>query len=125
MTKFETVLKRIDEVPVNNSFEEKAKEKVIQVYKKQIALVDKVEWATIKSFSFKNQIKFEAKILKQIDQLTKVTVKLERHLYAPELNCLHFKNGTTYKTPAKREFSEAIKFACLDMNEENFKKAIS
>ena len=41
---------------------------------------------------------------------------LERHRYAPELNKLHFKDGSTFKTPHCTTIGEAKAFHWAETN---------
>tara|TARA_R100000388_G_C7105342_1_gene94031 strand:- start:26 stop:181 length:156 start_codon:yes stop_codon:yes gene_type:complete len=41
---------------------------------------------------------------------TKEILGLERHRYAPELNTLHFTDGTTVRAPRCQTIEEAMKY---------------
>jgi len=59
-------------------------------------------------------LKANAKYLKELNAGRKLLGKLtglERHAYAPELNKLHLKNGTTINTPRCTDIDTAIIYA--------------
>ena len=61
-------------------------------------------------------LKANAKYLKELNAGRKLlgklhAVGLERHAYAPELNKLHLKNGTTINTPRCTDIDTAIVYA--------------
>ena len=108
----------INNTEISGKFVEDSKKKLIEYYcvtnKSRLAGVplDK-----IKSHDFRLEIKTGALRLKKQGELKKIVTKLETHTYAPELNCLHFKSGKTYKVKGQSTMEEAILYASLHMDE--------
>jgi hypothetical protein len=79
-------------------FEKESKDKLVEFYcvtnkhKLEALSEDK-----IKSHDFKWEIETGALRLQKKSELKKIVTKLEVHKYAPELNCLHFESGKTFK----------------------------
>lgn len=48
---------------------------------------------------------------------TKQVLKLERHLYAPELNTLHFTDGTSVLAPQCQNIEQAMKHVPTESDE--------
>jgi uncharacterized protein (UPF0297 family) len=55
-------------------------------------------------------MKANKRFLVEYNKIKNKVVKLERNIYAPELNCIHFKDGTIKKTPQKTTINEAIEY---------------
>ena len=55
-------------------------------------------------------MKVNKKHLQLFNKWVKLVYKLEAHTYAPELNKLHFKNGTYLSCPQKTTINEALEF---------------
>ena len=51
------------------------------------------------------------------DMKTKEILGLERHRYAPELNTLHFTDGTTVRAPRCQTIEEAMKYVPTESEE--------
>ena len=52
---------------------------------------------------------------------TKEILGLERHRYAPELNTLHFTDGTTVRAPRCQTIEEAMKYVPTEAEEKKNK----
>jgi len=69
-------------------------------------------------YDFQSEMLRGEKRLKRVENIESAVVKLERHAYAPEMNCLHFKNGKTLQAEGFTELKTAIKFAAISLSEE-------
>jgi len=110
---------RINNTKVSGKFAEESKKKLIEYYcitnksKLEVVPLDKIE-----NHDFQWEIKTGALRLKKQVELRKIVTKFEAHKYAPELNCLHFKSGKTYKVHSFVDtMEEAILYASIHMDE--------
>ena len=55
-------------------------------------------------------MKANKRFLVEYNKLENKVVKLERHVYAPELNCVHLKDSTIINTPQKTTIEDAIEY---------------
>lgn len=108
----------INSTKVSGKFVEEAKQKLIEHYcvTNKSRLVDVPE-DKIKAHDFKWEIKTGAMRLKKQQELKKIVTKLERHAYAPEMNCLHFKSGKTYRLRGQDTMEDALTYASIHMDE--------
>jgi len=108
----------INNTKVSGKFVAEAKQKLIEHYcvtnKERLAALD-VE--VIKAHDFQWEIKTGALRLKKQQELKKIVTKLETHSYAPEMNCLHFKSGKTYRVKGQTKMDDAILYASIHMDE--------
>jgi len=103
----------------HKAFIEESKQKLIEYYcvtnKNKLESLD-IE--KIKAHDFTQEILTGALRLKKQVELKKIVTKLEVHRYAPELNCLHFKSGKTYRLKGGIDtMDEAILYASIHMDE--------
>ena len=127
LTKMDLVISLIDKVKTTNKDEEEAKEYAYKYYKKRVGEVESLDRNILSNYDFQAQVQRIAKSYGKIKKLDKATVKLEVHKYAPELNQLHFKNGTTYKVNGnfgRDTMDKAIQYAAKVMSDLEFNNAI-
>lgn len=108
----------INNTKVSGKFVTEAKQKLIEHY----CVTNKARLAElpvekIKAHDFQWEIKTGALRLKKQQELRKIVTKLERHAYAPEMNCLHFKSGKTFRVKGQTELDDAILYASIHMDE--------
>ena len=85
----------------------------INFYSSNIDKLDNISEENIKKHAFVSEVLSlsEDKEKKSyIKRLTNKVNRLERHLYAPELNKLHFKDGKSVNTPQRTTIEEAINY---------------
>lgn len=81
----------------------------------KVRVLKQIPQSEVNELMYKKALKQLPKVMKQnairVKQinLIKKTVKgLERHAYAPEMNTLHFVNGSTFKVPQITTIENAI-----------------
>jgi hypothetical protein len=114
--KLNYILNEISTITESNRYVKKAKKFKSDSYSEQINKLDLVSLEKVKKHSFVSEVMRYAEHLEKqrfLPILTKAVIKLERHLYAPELNCLHFKRKTI-NTPQKTTIADAIN--CIIQN---------
>lgn len=113
----------INNTKVSGKFAAEAKVALIEYYcvtnKSRTAELD-VE--TIEAHDFQWEIKTGAMRLKKQQELKKIVTKLETHLYAPEMNCLHFKSGKTFRVKGQTELDDAILYASIHMDKDDIER---
>ena len=100
-------------------FEKESKDKLVEFYcvtnKHKLEALSEEK---IKEHNFKFEIETGALRLKKMVELKKIVTKLEVHKYAPELNCLHFKSGKTFKLKGGIDnMDDALLFASIHLDQ--------
>jgi len=96
----EHVIKRINSVKGCKE----AKQDRIAYYTKYAYKLEQIDKQVINDYNFKYEVE---QYQKRYDELKKVE-KLVRHAYAPELNKLWYKDGTSRSVPGKQTILEAV-----------------
>lgn len=122
--KLQRIIDRINLVPIETEFEKIGKELTIAFYTLHAKQLESISIERIDEFSFTTQIKQEAFVVERMSNLRKVCYKLERHLYAPEMNKLHFLNNTTYTVSGVTEIEAGLRYAALNMSDTEYNKSI-
>lgn len=94
-----------------------SKRKLIEYY--TVTNIKKLETISIEKlekYCFRQEVMTGAMRLQKIIDLKKIIVRLETHKFAPELNCLHFKNGQTFKVKGLTNLDEAILYAAIHLD---------
>ena len=124
-TNLEIVQSRLEGLKANGKYQTEALEQLKQRYLIDKAQdVMKVPTSKLIGYDFQYEMELGAKRLKRIEIIKSGVVKLERHAYAPELNCLHFVTGNTFRVNGLTEMDEAILFAAISLSDEQIKKYI-
>ena len=111
MTNTEIIEERLNSVDPKNKWEEKAVEFWKQFYLKDHAEeVKELPKSKVVGFLARFVVISKAIEFEKQDIIRNKTVKLERHAYAPEMNCLHFENGSKYSTPQMKDIESAVKY---------------
>jgi hypothetical protein len=109
---------KINALKTKNKYELKAKLQMIDYYlMDNVEALGKTDVEKVKAHKWRSEMLTKASRLKKFDLLKAQVVKLERHAYAPEMNCIHFKSGRTFSTPQKTEFDEALLYASYHLSE--------
>lgn len=118
-TNLEIVQSRLEDLKPSGKYQVEALEQLKQRYlidkAKDIA---KVSTSKLVGHDFQYEMLLGEKRLKRIENIKSGVVKLERHAYAPEMNCLHFKNGKTFRVNRLTDMDEAVLFAAVSLSEE-------
>jgi hypothetical protein len=86
--------------------------------------LDSVPQSKVLGYDFQYEMELGEKRLKRIENIKNEVVKLERHAYAPEMNCLHFENGNTFKVKGFLKMDEAIMFMAISLSKDEIMKTI-
>ena len=125
-TNREILESRLNALKPNGKFQAQSLEAMKKMY--FIDKADKLKGISrskLVGHDFQYEMELGEKRLKRIEKIKSGVVKLERHTYAPELNCLHFKNGKTFKVNRLTDIDQAIMFAAIQLSEEQIVKYIS
>lgn len=120
--KMQLVEDLINKVNLKGKYIKEAKEYKIDSYKKFKDKLNSVSIEQINNHNFKLEVKNKAHNLTKIAKIKEIVVKLERHAYAPEMNCLHFKSGRIYKVGYKTDLNKAIEYAANYMDLKDIKE---
>ena len=119
LTNTEIIESRLSKLEPNGKYQEQALEAMKQRYfVEKVNELETIPRTMLIGYDFQYEMLLGEKRLKRIENIESGVVKLETHAYAPELNCLHFKNGKTLKVNRLTEMDEAIMFAALSLSEE-------
>jgi hypothetical protein len=113
------IINKINEVSGTDPHILKAKNQRIEYYKTKDLKSVTVEM--INKYDFSNEVLSHSQNILKANLLTKKVYRLERHLYAPEMNKLHLKSGATIATPQKTEIIEAILYCINQFSYEQIK----
>ena len=110
MNKTNTLLIKINSVNLSGSFSEETRERyLIEIANNS----DKVE--ALKAFDYQSmlytmrtQMLTTQKTFRRRARLEKKVERLERHAYAPEMNTLHFKDGSSKRAPQCTTIAAAV-----------------
>jgi hypothetical protein len=80
-------------VKVRSKNATKAKNQIISYYTEHCYKLDDISFEAIEIHYWGNEVNRRIELLDKIDLVEKYAESLERHIYAPELNKLYFKNG--------------------------------
>ena len=104
-------------------YEKDVKDKLLHSYTIEKAKeLEALERSTIIDFDFERLIILSAERLQKIAVLDTMVISLERHKYAPEMNCLHFKSGKTYRVKGHTDITEAKLYAAISMSYADIEK---
>ena len=111
MQKLTLIIEKINQVDESNKFIKQAKKAKIQAYSKAIDKVNEIDIEIIKNHNFESEVLGLSIFLEKQDffkkHLEKKIEKLERHLYSPEQNKLHFTNGKTLNASQQTSIESA------------------
>lgn len=111
MTNKDIVIEKINSIKYKHKYAETVKSKMIQFYTvDSITQLEQLNQEHVKNHNYKLELKNKCNTLAKVDLIEKMVTKLERHTYAPEMNCLHFKSGKTFKTPQKDTLESAVSY---------------
>ena len=100
MNKIEAIKKAIRNVQLNGIVHVQAKEEMEQMYCVDNAHnLDRLSEEAIKKHDWKGEVVSRAKLIQRMNLIKGRFFRLERHAFAPEMNCVHFKNGAKIPTP--------------------------
>lgn len=112
-TNIKLIQSKINLVPGTDKFIKKAKIERLQFYKDNLSKVDQMQPEKINKYSFNVEIINHAYNLRKAALLPKIikqVIKLESHIYAPELNKLHFTKNRFISVPGKIDIPSALTF---------------
>lgn len=110
IVKLNYILNEISSIKESSKYIKKAKKFKSDSYSNAINKLDSVSFKQVKKHSFVSEVYRYAEHLEKqrfISIFKKRVIKLERHLYAPELNALHFKRKIV-NTPRQKSIDDAI-----------------
>jgi hypothetical protein len=113
-TKFEVIEQKINAVYSTHKFIENAKKIKVEFYGSNIERLEALPIEKIESYNFAPEVlrlSFELEKLTYIEKNLWDHIKIERHVYAPELNKIFIK-GYDIKAPQVDNMEKAIKFLC-------------
>jgi hypothetical protein len=113
-TKIKVIEQKINAVYSTHKFIENAKKIKIEFYGSNIERLEALPIEKIESYNFAPEVlrlSFELEKLTYIEKNLWDHIKIERHVYAPELNKIFIK-GYDIKAPQVDNMEKAIKFLC-------------
>lgn len=113
-TKIEVIEQKIKAVYSTHKFIENAKKIKVEFYGSNIERLEALPIEKIESYNFAPEVlrlSFELEKLTYIEKNLWDHIKIERHVYAPELNKIFIK-GYDIKAPGVDDMEKAIKFLC-------------
>jgi hypothetical protein len=113
-TKIKVIEQKINAVYSTHKFIENAKKIKIEFYGSNIERLEALPIEKIESYNFAPEVlrlSFELEKLTYIEKNLWDNIKIERHVYAPELNKIFIK-GYDIKAPQVDNMEKAIKFLC-------------
>lgn len=113
LTRIEIIEKQLKDAPKGLYKGNETKKEIIALYSSDIDKLNKVPDSIFFNHCFIRELtaKCEAKERKLIaEKIIKKASKIERHLYAPEMNAIYFKSGKTIKCPQITDFKSAIDY---------------
>jgi hypothetical protein len=123
-TKIEVIKQKINAVYSTHKFIENAKKIKVEFYGSNIERLEALPIEKIESYNFAPEVlrlSFELEKLTYIEKNLWDHIKIERHVYAPELNKI-FINGYYIKAPQVDNMEKAIKFLCENWSIERLKE---
>lgn len=126
MNKLELVITKINSVYSLHKFAKKAKAEKIKLYTEKADLLEQYPIEKIEAHDFASEILTLAFNMERSDYVKKHLSKrvkgLERHLFSPEQNTLHFKNGKMIRVSGADSIDSALRKITYSMNIEDLKK---
>jgi hypothetical protein len=120
------VISMIEAIEADGKYQEESKLKMIEYYTvENLKRLNDLDQSTIEKHDFVKDMLTGASRLIRVERLNDIVVKLETHAYAPEMNCLHFKSGKTWKFNHFNTIDtieQAVIYAALRMTEEDLEK---
>jgi len=113
-TKIQVIEQKINAVYSTHKFIENAKKIKVEFYGSNIERIEALPIEKIESYNFAPEVlrlSFELEKLTYIEKNLWDHIKIERHVYAPELNKIFIK-GYDIKAPQVDNMEKAIKFLC-------------
>lgn len=123
-TKIEVIQQKINAVYSTHKFIENAKKIKVEFYGSNIERLEALPIEKIESYNFAPEVlnlAFELEKLNYIEKNLWDHIKIERHVYAPELNKILIK-GYYIKAPQVDNMEKAIKFLCENWSIERLKE---
>ena len=123
-TKIQVIEQKINAVYSNHKFIENAKKIKVEFYGNNIERLEALPIEKIESYNFAPEVlrlSFELEKLTYIEKNLWDHIKIERHVYAPELNKIFIK-GYYIKAPQVDNMEKAIKFLCENWSIERLKE---
>ncbi len=108
MNKLHLVEDKINAVEYKHRLTKKTKKALLNTYFNRREDIQKLSLEVIEKHDFEAEVKRYVHNLEKVEIINKNVVKLERHAYAPEMNCLHFKSGLQLKVSQETELNSAI-----------------
>lgn len=125
-TNRDIIERRLEALTPNGKYQEESLNQMKQRYfVDKAADLEFIPTAKVIGYDFQYEMELGEKRLKRIENIESAVVKLERHAYAPEMNCLHFKNGKTFRVNRLTELDESIMFAAISLSEKQIQDFIS
>jgi hypothetical protein len=120
------VISMIEAIEADGKYQEESKLKMIEYYTvENLKRLNDLDQSTIEKHDFVKDMLTGASRLIRVERLNDIVVKPETHAYAPEMNCLHFKSGKTWKFNHFNTIDtieQAVIYAALRMTEEDLEK---
>jgi hypothetical protein len=123
-TKIQVIEQKINAVYSTHKFIENAKKIKVEFYGSNIERLKALPIEKIESYNFAPEVlrlSFELEKLTYIEKNLWDHIKIERHVYAPELNKIFIK-GYDIKAPQVDNMEKAIKFLCENWSIERLKE---
>lgn len=112
-TNIKLIENKINAISGSDKFIKKAKVQRLQYYKDNLTRVNQMQADKINEYSFKVEIINHAYNLRKsalLPKIMKQVIKLDIHVYAPELNKLHFTKNRFISVPQKKDIETSLTF---------------
>lgn len=110
-TKISLISNKINAINATDKFIKQAKKQRLQFYNDNILRLDQLSTEQINNYNFRSEVINHAYNLRKMALLPKImkqVIKLELHIYAPELNKLHLSKGRFIAVPQKTTIEAAL-----------------
>lgn len=110
--KLNYIKKQLNEAPRGIYKRNTVIKNLVNYYKNNLDKLELVSEEKIKDFDFVRSVIVQSELAEKESfksKILRILIKLERHIYAPEMNKIHFKNCAV-STPQRTTINEAIDY---------------